>query len=482
MITEENIPPLHSVKPTVRLHVNSPYTFYGEPTASPLTSDMRAQMAATEFEETWYYINNSFRDVTIMKRDGLTFTLPPTASAFSRDFTIRRVLKLRAKALSTAIAAIAQLPDVDSAELHEIKRCLSNVDNGKYAEASIMLDYVITVEDLKNKGNTLYHYQSDLVVSFKDILTVDAHPYSTNFLNVGTFGVTNEYSQQKELNLKIRLVDHSPTASAKYISVAGKVFKLYPQKDAPHRTIVAHAPGKRVEKNYADYVQVFFSAANDAGASNQQGVGAIRMSAQEAKSSMGLCDSLSDAINPSRIEAERKKELADSLHALELLRGENQRDRTLSEREEMIRKADLTAQQHELELSKMAALKKKQEIEAAQHALNMEVADQKQKQSKFDADLQRLDNDRRTLEMQRRNQDEVLNRERQEFEEKSKRVREDQEARIKNEALHWKEFYEMRSLQRKDASDLMKFIPGVLMGIAGIAAAWLKFSSPAKAG
>lgn len=480
MIIEETVPQLHQAKPTSRLHVNSPYTYYGDPTASPATIDLRNQMANVEFEESYHYVNNTFRDITIMKRDGLSLTLQHTASACSKDFTIRRIIKLKSRALSSAIASIASLPEIDSGELLEIKRCLANVDNGKYAEASVMLDYVITVEDLKNKGNTLYHYQSDLVISLKGVLDVEAHPYSPNFLNIGSFGDTNNYAAQKELNLKIRLVDHSATASPKYLSVGGKVFKLYPQKDAPHRSITTHSSGKKMEKTYDNYVQMFYSASNDTAVSNNVGAGCLKMSIQDARSAMGLCDTLHDAANPGRIDAERKKELTDSLHALEVLKGDNQRERSVIEKDDLTRRTLLTQQQHDLELSKMAAAKQKQELDNLQNTVQLDMAAQKQEQIRLEAALQKLDNEKKALDLKRRLQDEAIERERKEFDEKTKRLREEQEARIRNESMYWKEFYEMRSQQRKDTSDFVKFIPGLVIGISGIAAAYLKFSGNAK--
>jgi hypothetical protein len=442
MITQEHVPPLYPPhKPSTKLDLNSPHTFFGEPLASPITLDIHTQCATAEFEEKYYYLNNTYRDITLMKRDGLTVTIGHTNSTTSKDFIIRRMLRLKSKALLSTIASLAQLGTVDSTELSEIKRCLSSVDCTRYTEASLMLDYVVTVDDIKVKGSTLYHQQTDLVLSLKGALQIEAHPYSTRFLNIGAFGQLNEYPNQRELNIKIRLVDHSNVATPRYLNLAGKVFKVMPQKDAPYRRIISSAAGKYTEKTYADYVQVFYSASNDTAVLDNDGVGTLRMTLDE--DAMGLCENLHDATNPGRLDAERKRELTNLAHNLEIVRGENQRDKARLEREDLDRKEDLARQLNDLELSKMATAKQKQEMEAIQASVQLELAAAKQTQTRLDADIQKLDNEKKQLDLQKRIQDETIERERKEFDERAKRLREDQESRIRNESMYWKEFYEI---------------------------------------
>ena len=482
MLARETIPALHCPPPpTAQLHLASPHTFYGEPHASPITSEIHTQCAEAEFEEKYYYLNHTYHDLTLMKRDGLCMSLGHTASQSSCDFVVRRMVRLKSKALMSTMAALAHLSGPGTSELSEIKKCLSHVDTGRFAEACLMLDYVITLDELKARGGTLYHQPTDTVLSLKGVFDVELHPYSARFLNIGAFGQTQEYTNQKELNFKIRLVDHSNAATPRYLNFAGKVFKLMPQKDAPHRRITSVVAGKTVERTYADYVQVFYSAKNDMSVVNHDGAECVQYTLAEARDLMGLCDNVHDATNPGRLDAERKRALGVMTHELELLKGENMRERAQLEREDLDRREALACQNHELELARLETSRQKQEVEALSTSVQLELAAAKQAQSKLDADMQRLDNDKRAVDLQRKVQDETLERERREFDEKTKRLREEQEARLRNESLYWKEFYEMRALQRKDTSDFVKFIPGLLIGVGGIAAAWLKFSAPPKA-
>lgn len=482
MIVQEKIPSLlNKAVGDVRLHLSNPNTYFGEPNTSPITADIQAQCQEAEFREEFFYINNTYREVTMMKRDGLTMSIGHTNSRTSKDFVVRRAIRLKRAALLSTLATLANFTSTDNAELAEIKKCLSHVDTGRFSEASLMLDYVISVDELNAHGGTVYHQQCDVVLSLKDAFNIDPHPYSSRFLNIGNFGNTKDYAYQKELNIKIRLVDHSSAAGPRYLALGNKTFKIMPQKDAPYRRISTTVAGKTVERDSANYVEVFYSACSDTALIDNKGVGWLKLSLADAKDELGLYDSLADAANPSRLEGERKRELTSLQHALEVLRGQNSRDKARQEQEDLQRREALTASLHELEVAKLATVQQKQEIDTASNKLQLEIAQAKAAQAVLDSEFQRLDNERRTLDLQRKSQDDLLERERKEFESRAQRLRDENEARLRNEGLYWKDFYEMRAAQRKDTSDFVRFVPGLLLGVTGIAAAWLKFSTSAKA-
>jgi hypothetical protein len=479
---KESIPPLYkSNKLEIRLHVNSNHTHYGMPYASQSSMDMLAQMNAADYKEEIYYINNTYRNITVMGRNGLALSIPYVSSCTSRDFTIKKVIKLKGYSLTSAISSIQSLTDIDDAELQEIKNCLLTVDRNDYHGAAIMIDYPITIEDLKAKGNTLYHYQTDTVVSFSDTANMDIHPYSTRFLSIGTFGVTNEYGNQRELNLKIRYVNHSPNAGPIYLNLAGKVFTVYPQKDGPCKRITIRNPnGKNIVREYDDYVQLFYSSKCDPDAINADGVSAARMTLDEAKDKIGVYTSYTDALNSGNLELNRKEELLKLVHQVELLKQNSTLDKVKLEQEEFKRKEILLAHEHSLEQAKKEAAKLKQDLETALAKMNLDALEQKRQQSIIDAEMQKLENEKKQIDMKKKEQEEKLDQEKRSFDERLRIVRDEQDHRLKQESLYWKDFYETRSLVRKDASDFMKFIPGLVVAVGGICAVYLKMSAEKK--
>lgn len=485
MIMSETIASLAaSDSPKAKLHLNSPHTFHGEPVASPLASDMRKQMEYTEFDERYYYINNTHKPITIMRRDGVGITVSHRNSYTSCDFTVRKVIRLKGMALETAVSYLRSMADLDTEELCELKRALCSVEYHSYSEATVMLDYVITLNDLCAKKGSVYHYKLDLMVSTDDAMTMPAHPYSCKFKNIGAFGIKREYDNQPELNLKIRLIDHSPTACKKYINIAGKVFCLTPQRDAPSAKIVGNIGGKRTEKKYDNYLEILYSAKNDPQVHDRSGIGFMRVALEHAKEAMGLYDTYADAFNSGDADASRREKLAAKLHEVEILKTQNLVERSRLEKMEMEHKAQSLLEKSQLEKIEMehkAILnKQRHDLEILQAAINAEAAKQKKNQMELDAKLLKLENDRKMLDMQRKEQDDKLERERKEHQEKLNSLREEQEARLKNESLYWKDFYEQRAQNRKDTSDFARFVPGLLIGIAGIAGTWMKFSTGAQ--
>lgn len=483
MLLKESIPPLYkSKKLEIRLHVNSTHTHYGMPYASQGSMDMLAQMNAADYKEEIYYINNTYKNVSVMGRNGLAFSVPYVSSCTSREFIIKKVIKLKGFSLTSAISSIQSLTDIDDAELQEIKSCLINVDRNDYHGAAIMVDYPITVEDLKDKGNTLYHYQTDLLLSFSEPTNMDKHPYCSGFLNIGTFGITNEYGNQQELNLKIRYVNHTPNASAVYLNLAGKVFTVYPQKDGPCKRITIRKPNeKTIERVYDDYIQLFYTSKCDPDITfNSDGVSSTRMTLAEAKEKIGVYTSYTDALNSGNLEINRKEELLKLVHQVELLKQSSSLDKARLEQEEFKRKEALLAHEYSLEQAKKEAAKLKQDLDTALAKMNLDALEQKKQQAIIDAEMQKLENEKKQIDMKKKEQDEKLDQEKRQFDERLRTIRDEQDHRLKQESLYWKDFYENRSLVRKDTSDFVKFIPGLIIAIGGICAVYLKMSPEKK--
>jgi hypothetical protein len=470
MQTHEIIPAVVDDKvPSLRLHVGSPYTYYGDPLVSPVTLDTKLQMNMCEIKEEYFYINNTYRPITIVKRDGLAVNIGHVDALTNNTFTIRKILTFKAQALRSAIVYLNNISENECADLIELKKALTGIQRSNYSEASVIIDYVVTVAAIVAKGGCIYHQQGDIVITFKEPSVAEAHPYSSRFLNIKTFGNTKDYRHQDELNIKIRLVDHSPMASDRFINIAGKTFVLKPQRDSMHRTISSVVNGKRVETTHEDYLQIFYSVKNDPAIIEGEGVGNFTMSLADAKENISFYDTHIEAINSGSIEMTRKEKLMTLTHEVELIKASVVKQKALLDQEEIETKRQLNIQQQALENEKNDALRRRLELESINLRLQAEAAQQKETQTRLDAQMQALENSKRLLDMTKKSQDEDLARSRAEFENK-----------MKNDNLYWKDFYETKQATRKEAMDILKFIPGVLIGLAGVAVAWMKFSNATK--
>lgn len=455
MFKEEIIPDVHvDQKLIIRLHIDSAYTHFGMPYASQGGIDLIASNNAAEYKEEIIYINNTYRIVNVMNRSGMVIAVRYSSSCSSRDFIIRKIIRLKGLSLSSVISNIQSQTNIDSAELLEIKRCLENIDPDTQQGASIMLDYITTIEELNAKGGSVYHYNTDTVLSFNDPSEMPMHPYSTQFLNIGTFGVQNTYADQAEFNVKLRYVNHDRHAGPVYINTLGKVFKLFPQKDSPVRKFkLKDKTGKHFVKTFDDYIQVFYGSRNDPDQIGDSGVSSVKYTLEEAKEKIGVYDTYADALNNGNIDITRKEQILNLTHELEILRQNNNIEKVKLEREDSLRKAELNQLNHALEIERKN--------------LDNKTLEQKQIQLELDAKLLKIENEKRELVLKQKEQDEYIQKESKLFEERLKSLREDHQYKLETDRQYWKDFYDKKNQERTDNSNNTKFVLAIAASVIG---------------
>jgi hypothetical protein len=455
MIDKEVVPPLYDKKNIrISLHVENPHTYFGVPHNTSSSIELISQMNECDYKEEIYYMNYSHRPVTIINRNGLAVTVQEKTSLATRDVIIRKVIHFNNYSLKSAISAIQINTEIDDVELLEVRNAFLNLDNPSTRKASVLIDYRICSESIKSKGNTIYHYQTDLLLTYNGNLTHADHPYCARFLNIGAFGITNYYPKQKELNFKIRYVNHDRNAQPLYMNILGKIHLIKPQKDSPVRNMrVKDSSGKWTDRTFHNYIQLFYNSESDPDIIEPTGVTHVKYSLEEAKLKFGLYDSYSEASNSKTTDSLRKEELIKLSHELEVMRHSNSLERLQEE--------------SKLESIKNDNALKKQELDRQSLEL-------KSKQTQLETDLLSLDNQKRILDMSRKQMEDSLDRDNKRFDETIRRMRAEHEESLRNEAQRAKEIYESRSQARKDAVDFIKFIPTTIIGIGAIAALYLK--------
>lgn len=455
MIEKEVVPPIYKKKNMdIRLHVDNAHTYFGLPNNSTSSIELIAQLNECDYKEEIFYLNYSPCPITIINRNGLTITIKEKTSLATRDIIIRKVLTFNNYSLKSAIAAIQANTEIDDVELVEIRKAFTSLENPNTRVATVMIDYKISAEDMRKMGNTIYHYQTDLLITYNGKQPHIDHPYCARFLNIGSFGVTNEYPFQKELNFKIRYVNHDRNAQPLYMNILGRIHLIRPQKDSPVKSIrIKDSSGKYVDKVFGNYVQLFYNSESDPDIVNPSGLSHVKYSLEDARLKFGLYDSYSEAVNSKSTDSVRKEELLKLSHQLEVYKHNNALEKLDAETKLEAIKAENTLMKQELD---------KQAMEL------------KSKQTQLDTEILGLENQKRILDMARRQMEQTIERDSKHFEETIKRVRAEHEEALKHEAQRVREMYEARSQARKDAIDFVKFVPGLIIGIGAIAALWLK--------
>jgi ElaB/YqjD/DUF883 family membrane-anchored ribosome-binding protein len=455
MIDKETVAPIYSSKNTsIRLHVDNPHTYFGVPHNTTSSFEFISQINDCDYREEIYYLNYSSKPVTIINRNGLAVTIQEKVSLASRDVIIRKIIYFNNYSLKSAISAIQMNTEIDDVELVEIKKAFSSLDNPSINKASVMIDYNVSKDDLLQKGNTIYHYQTDLLITYNGNTSHADHPYCSRFINIGAFGITHEYPNQKELNFKIRYVSHENNAQPLYLNILGKIHLIKPQRDSPVKSIRAKDnAGKFYNKTFQNYIQIFYNSQSDPDLIDPTGVTYVKYTLEDAKLKFGLYDSYAEATNSKSSDILRKEELLKISHQLEMAKHQNNLDKIKAE-------TDLENIKNENSL-------KKQE-------LDKEALVIKARQSVLDTEMLALDNQKRILDMSKRQAEETLDRESKRLDEMMRRMRAEHEEALKQEAQRVKETYENRQHARRDAIDFIKFIPATVIGIGAIAALVIK--------
>ena len=455
MIDKEVIAPLHiSRSATISLHVDNPHTYFGVPHNTSSSIELIAQLNECDYKEEVYYLNYSAKPVTIINRNGLAVTVNEKVSMATRDIIIRKIIKFDNYSLKSAISAVQMNTDIEDVELIEIKKAFMCLDNPNIRKASILIDYRVTAEELMHRGNTIYHYQTDLLLTYNGNTVHADHPYCARFLNIGSFGVTSEYPVQKEFNFKIRYINHERNAQPLYLNILGKIHLIKPQRDAPVRNIrVKDSSGKYVDKAFNSYIQVFYNSDSDPDIINPLGLTHVKYSLEDARLKFGLYDTYAEATNSKSSDAIRKEELVKLSHQLEVSKHQNTLEKIEAETK--------------LENIKNENNLRKQEIDK-------QTLELKAKQSILDTELLALDNQKKILDMSRRQMEDVMDKDNKRFEETIRRLKAEHDEALRQEAHRFKETYETRHQVRRDTIDFIKFIPATVIGIGAIAALVLK--------
>lgn len=457
MIQKEVVAPLHISKTrAISLNIDSPHTYFGVPHMANSSLELIGQMNECDYREEIYYMNYSGRPVTIINRNGLTVTIKDKVSMTTRDIIIRKIITFNNYSLVSAIAAIQINTDVDDVELLEIRKALSGLDKPDIRKASVTIDYRITSDEMKSYGNTIYHYQSDLLLSYNSNNTQADHPHCARYLNINAFGHEHDYQDQKEFNFKMRYVSHERNAQPLYVNVLGKIHLIKPQKNGPVRTIrLKDSSGKYYTKSFTDYVQVFYNSGSDPDIIDPHGVTHVKYTVEEAKLKFGLYDTYSEALNSKSSDVVRKEELVKLSHQLEVVKHQNTLDKIEAE-------------------TKLEAIKNENNIfkqELDKEALNIKV-----KQSTLDTQILALENQKRVLEMSRKQMEETMQMDSKRFEEQLRKIKAQNEEELNREIQRNRDARETKQNDRKDLMDLIKYIPATIIGIGAIAALMVKMN------
>lgn len=195
----------------------------------------------TPFATSTSYHNFTGRNVTIGLRNGLKVVIPKETGKIAMNtdalFMIRVTYTLKAEIKEQLIATMSGVYAEESPELFLIKEMVATTisTRGYWNEISIVMEYIVTLEELIAYQKSVYFHQVDIVVSLLDEGMPD-HPYSER--NVAE-RVARESGAVKLLEQNqatfaygIMIVDNQQRLNKRYINIQGIVYRVDPVVDA----------------------------------------------------------------------------------------------------------------------------------------------------------------------------------------------------------------------------------------------------------
>lgn len=355
--------------------------------------------------------NHTDHDISVQYRDGVVFGLPPQLAAGCAPGIRIHVETEIGKGVEIKGYGTANAPKEAHEEVRAWKEAVAGLNENTLGSRCFSVDYFVSHEQLKLSGGIFYLTQLDLLISTRSDNVVGVHPYSQLAHRLRSVVDDGFLNMESGFGFNIRLVDNKGEQTDKYLNLNGEIFRITPEQ-CPF---------------YRDGVHVVRSAHRLAQTRNAHRPESVCLPFEEGYKKYNLFDSREEALAYGDTAKVRERELEERAHEVK--------------KEE----ADWKAQKNQRD----------QELEILKH--NFETT---------------------RLEQQRKAKEEELQREqrKQYYQEELERLQHERE-RLLNELkigqAASKDYYEHRSMQRKDSSELMKYIPTVISAIGGIATLFL---------
>lgn len=355
---------------------------------------------------TYSYFNYTGGDITIVDRSNMKFTVRPAPSGAARFGHGIMVVKNYIFHDSVIIDEIT-LSDEMSQDQQMLRKAFANRRRVSPNETAVDICYTLSPEVFREFNECVYIRELDIVITRRAEEKV-VHPYSESGLALNSHP---ESMEQAYSGLGFRWVTHQYLKETLYLNLYGQVIAVTSIQDM------------HMEEGFYVYVK---------GSEQSMSTVLTRMTLEEAMEKYSLTRSLYDAQTALSIEdriaqdidyrkAEQKREILEREHQVKLAQSESTEKTLMAKLEEMNRKQQLDRENHQIELEKRTR-------ENEQYLLKLK------------------------LEMEKSLREMELYRDKMAREEESNRR---------------KDYYEHQSYQRKDSSELLKWLPGIILG-AGI--------------
>lgn len=380
--------------------------FFGTPIvrAGVYPSERPYDLSPVEIKQE--FINELHETVTIVLRNGLPFQIRGKKGQARRRLTVRYTIIISGEAMHETANVLAQITNKSPMTMRVLKQAYESHARNYSPNQPIVLnlEYVITREDLRKYGNSLYHHGLDCWISTVESAGYAVHPYSEEGMLQGTiWNNTPEPVKNGGALYAVEIVDNLGVFGDRYLNIANEIYPVRAKKD-PART---------------DGVYITRTLPSE----GELGTGEIASAHWPFSTEDGvtfdftrfhLYRTYTDAKTLGDIASARKEELQHKDHELQLGRKELEGLKQEAERD----KQDFEREKQIWEREKQGFVRERDEREERIKELNDE-----RERIKHDLMMEKMRKEHR---------------------------------------------YEERSAQRKDTSEMIKIMPALILGVAAV--------------
>lgn len=182
----------------------------------------------SQVEQHVQYINHLSSDVTVVGRNGVPFTLPPTGRRHD-EFLIRITYRIDPSVKVDQANQFNRYAN-DNAEGRALREAIALLESGKLptvmGKREFSLEYRVTRNEIVENGGVLYLADLDLVVSAVRDPSVAIHPYSSASSRYRLIESEVNVNNTESFGYAMYLVSNDGAVKDKFVNIGGEVYRV----------------------------------------------------------------------------------------------------------------------------------------------------------------------------------------------------------------------------------------------------------------
>lgn len=398
------------------------------------------------------FLNYFGRPVTVVDRNGFRHTLPAKVDhRYKQCFIIRLRVEYSRAAWSDMDSLLIGLPTDKYSVLNGCKehweRLRLTTPFGHYGREptkTITLDFIVEADMLFDK-KSVYVRQADIVVSLLDLLQAPPHPAHPDAVRVAR--LPNQTSTSLETSVQYELIEDTTSLAPRYVFVSGRVFTILPKKDS-----------RRAQGLYVTYVDKDVDDPENPRTSQE------KYPLEDIESLLGIFRTAEEAEAAGDLKTTRRSELAAMEHNTAVLRKQLDETKVEQEKVQRLHEETLRNNEHSRKVELFTLQAKIHDLERSTK-IAQELAEQEKFRAVQETARIKEESERRLAEMNERSMMQKA------FLEERSNARKDV---YEDRTYTRKDYYDDRSKERSDSSEMVKFLPAIVLGIGALVIAGLK--------